>query len=229
MNIAIMQPYLFPYLSYFQLMQAVDLFVVYDDVNYINRGWINRNNILLQGQKFLFTLHLNGASCFKKINEINIGDNRDKLVKTFSHAYARAPYYKDVLPLIESVFYNQSNNLADFVTNSLVRINEYLEINTKMVRSSNLENANHGKGQERIIHLCKLLNANMYINPIGGKKLYDPELIEKNNLSISFLKSEATQYTQFKNEFIHDLSILDTLMFNSKAQVRTMLNQYTLE
>ena len=82
MTVAIMQPYLFPYIGYWQLIHAVDTFVIFDDVNYIKKGYINRNNILVNGQKQTFTLELMSASQNKLINDIDIGNNIEKVMES---------------------------------------------------------------------------------------------------------------------------------------------------
>ncbi|KIL40612.1 WbqC-like protein [Gordoniibacillus kamchatkensis] len=227
MKIAIMQPYLFPYIGYYQLIHASDIFVIYDDANYINRGWINRNYILIQGKKHLFTLNLVASSCFKKINEIEIGDNSSKLAKTIKYSYGKAPFFENIFPIVEDILFYKNKNLADFISNSLKLVSEYLSIETKFIRSSSLPYNQEAKGQYKVIDICKKLNANMYMNPIGGK--HQSAAFVKENLALTFLKPSIPHYVQFKNEFIPGLSMLDVLMFNSKEDIRNMLEQYTLE
>ena len=107
MNLAVMQPYLFPYIGYWQLIDAVDIFIIYDDVNFIKRGYINRNNILENKTSQLITLELIGASQNKRINEISIGNNVNKLLKTLKQNYLKAPFYKDVFPVLEEILNNE--------------------------------------------------------------------------------------------------------------------------
>jgi hypothetical protein len=228
MKLGIMQPYFMPYIGYWQLMAAVDTYVIYDDVNYIKKGWINRNNILVNNDKQMFTISLNGASQNKLINEITIADDFTKLRKTIHMAYHRAPYYNDVMALLDKIFSYQSSNLADFIANSIELVCQYLDIQTKIIMSSDIEKDNSLKGQDKILEICKLLNADTYYNAIGGQELYDKSVFEKENIKLCFLKSDIPEYSQYKNAFVPGLSIIDVLMFNNPMQVNKMLIDYIL-
>ena len=228
MTLGIMQPYFMPYIGYWQLMAAVDTYVIYDDVNYIKKGWINRNNILVNNDKQMFTIALNGASQNKLINEITIADDFTKLRKSIHMAYHKAPYYNDVMALLDKIFSYQSSNLADFIANSIELVCQYLDIQTKIIMSSDIEKDNSLKGQDKILEICKLLNADTYYNAIGGQELYDKSVFEKENIKLCFLKSDIPEYSQYKNAFVPGLSIIDVLMFNNPIQVKQMLTNYTL-
>ena len=134
MRLAIMQPYLLPYIGYFQLINAVEKFVIYDDVNFIKQGWINRNRILVNGKDHIFTLKLNGASSFKRINQIDILNSKEKILKTVSQSYRKAPFYEQTMPLIQKIFSKQENNLASFLIFSLLEILKSLNIDTPIVK-----------------------------------------------------------------------------------------------
>ena len=228
MRIAVMQPYLFPYIGYWQLVNSVDTFVIYDDVNFIKQGYINRNKILQNQKSHLFTLELIGASSNKKINDIKIGGNINKLLKTIKQNYSKAPFYKDVCPVLEEILNNEEKELYKFLGFSLIKIVKYLNINTKFLYSSDIRNDKTFKAQDRLIDMSKILNATGYINSIGGIELYDKEIFSQNDINLSFLKSSEISYKQFNNEFIPNLSIIDVLMFNSKDNVKNMLTQFEL-
>jgi hypothetical protein len=228
MNLAVMQPYLFPYIGYWQLISAVDTFVIYDDVNFIKQGYINRNNILQNQKPHLFTLELIGASSNKKINEIKIGSNSNKLLRTIKQNYSKAPFYKNVSNVIEEILNNEEKELSKFLGFSLVKISEYLNIDTKFLYSSDIKNDKTFKAQDRLIEISKTLNVTGYINTIGGIELYDKEVFSQNDINLSFLKSSEISYKQFNNEFIPNLSIIDILMFNSKDNIKNMLTQFEL-
>lgn len=228
MTIGIMQPYFMPYIGYWQLIAAVDTYVVYDDVNFIKRGWINRNNILLKGEKKLFSIALHEASQNKLINEISIADDFSKLRKTIQMAYAKAPFYAEIMELLDSIFDYPKHNIALFIDNSIRKVCDYLNIQTNIILSSNIEKDNALKGQEKIISICKLLQADTYINAIGGVELYDKKVFERNNICLLFLKPEIECYQQFKNDFVPGLSMIDVLMFCSPKQIREMLQRYSL-
>lgn len=231
MKVAIMQPYFFPYIGYFQLINAVDVFVIYDDVNYIKKGWINRNTILVNGKGFLFNIPLQKASQNKVINQIIIEYNstwKINLLKTITFSYKKAPFYTEVFPIIKNIIEHDEKNLAKFITHSLREICCFLSISTTIVNSSDIEKNNDLKAQNKIIEICKMQEADSYINAIGGTALYNKDAFIKSGLSLNFIKSKAIIYPQFKNEFIPWLSIIDVLMFNTVTDIKKMLNQYEL-
>jgi len=223
-----MQPYFFPYLGYFQLINAVDIHVIYDDVNFIKGGWINRNRILLNGDAFMINIPMEGASPFKKINEINIGKNKEKLLLTIQLAYKKAPFFKEIFPLITEIIQYNNNNLAFFISNSIIKIVEYLQIDTEIILSSEIKKNNEFKAQEKVISICDTLNATEYFNAIGGQHLYSKEIFAENNITLKFIETKLVNYLQFKNEFVPNLSIIDTMMFNSQDVIKDMLDQYEL-
>ena len=227
MTLGIMQPYFMPYIGYWQLMAAVDKYVIYDDVNFIKKGWINRNNILINGSKQLFSISLEGVSQNKLINEIQIADDFVKLRKTISMAYSKAPYYEETMELLDQIFTFESKNLAKFLENSIRLVADYLGFDTEIILSSDVEKDNSLRGQEKILEICKNLNADVYYNAIGGQELYHKDDFDALGVDLKFVQSEITAYKQLKNEFVGGLSIIDVLMFNSKTEVQNMLKQYT--
>jgi hypothetical protein len=228
MRLAVMQPYFFPYIGYWQLINAADIFVIYDDVNFIKSGYINRNNIFQNGTSQLITLKLLSSSSFKKINEINISDNSKKLIKSINQNYSKAPFFKDVFPLLEEILNNEQKDLSKFLGSSLVKIAKYLNINTKFLYSNDIKNDKTFKAQDRLIEMSKILNATGYINAIGGIELYDKEVFSQNKINLSFLKTHEISYKQFNYEFVPNLSIIDIMMFNSVDEIKKMLDEYEL-
>ena len=225
-----MQPYFFPYLGYWQLLNAVDKYVVYDDVTYIKGGWINRNHILLNGQAHLITLPLDQPSSFKNINEIFITQNlkvREKIIKTLESAYKKAPYYEAVMPVVKSLIMN-SDTIAELNYKAVLEIKKYLDLSTEIILSSELRKNNKLKGQDKVIHINKILGADTYYNAIGGLELYDRVSFEQNGLNLFFLKMKPVEYRQFKGEFVPNLSIIDVLMFNDVSGVQELLTMYSL-
>lgn len=231
MKVAIMQPYFFPYIGYFQLINAVDTFVVYDDVNFIKKGWINRNSILVNKQSFLFNIPLSSASQNNKICEIKISEDvnwKSNFLKTIQFSYKKAPFFDVVFPILNKIIHYEEEKLSNFILFSLEEICKYLLINTKFIISSEIHKDNSLKGQDKIIEICKKLKCESYINPIGGLELYNVDVFVANDLSLNFIKSNAIVYTQFKDDFIPWLSIIDVLMFNSVEQINEMLGDYEL-
>lgn len=231
MKIAIMQPYVFPYIGYFQLIKDVDLFVIFDDVNFIKKGWINRNNLLSNGTAIRFTVPLKSASQNKLIRDTIVNDEsewRDDLLKTITHSYKKAPYFESVFPVVQKILDNPENNIAYFNFLSLKEISSYLDLNTNFILSSQIEKDLSKKGSEKIIEICKSLKATVYVNAIGGIDLYSKESFDKENITLHFLKTNNIEYKQFDNDFVPWLSIIDILMFNSKEKTIQLLNEYTL-
>jgi len=231
-KIAIMQPYFFPYIGYWHLMRAVDCFVVFDDVNFIQRGWINRNRILVNGKPSLFTMPLDQASQNRRICDITICSDvpwREKLLKTVSNTYRRAPYYSSVIGLIENVISNQEKNLSRFLCHQLHAIASYLGIDAGIKPTSRAYGNASLQGQYRIIDICKKEKATVYLNPPGGKALYDPQLFKDSGLDLHFVTPLPVKYPQFVHEFVPWLSIIDVMMFNSQAAIVSLLDRYCLE
>lgn len=231
MTIAIMQPYIFPYIGYFQLINAVDKFIIYDDVNFINKGWINRNNILVSGQPHLFTVPLKDASQNKLIREVELAQGepwQKKFLKTVSQSYQKAPYYGKVFVLIEEIVNLEVKTIHELTHSALKITCAFMGIRTEIIPSSTRYNNTELKGQERILDICKQENASHYINPIGGMELYDKDRFEKEGIRLSFIKSVASPYSQFKNAFVPWLSVIDILMFNDQEDISKHLKAYEL-
>lgn len=230
-TIAIMQPYFLPYIGYFQLMAAVDKFVVFDDVNYINRGWINRNRLLLNGEAHTFTVPLRGASQNRLICDIELAEDdswRDKLLRTIHQAYAKAPCFAEVSELLERLIRYPARRLDDFLLNSLREIAQYLALDVMIENTSRTYFNAHLHGQERILDICRQEKANRYINSIGGEALYDRASFDAQGVELKFLRSRSLNYPQGKGEFVPWLSILDVLMFNTQPEVRRLLAEMDL-
>jgi len=205
--------------------------VTYDDVNFINRGWINRNRILLNDMEHYITLQLNKASQNKLINEIQIVSdlkNRGKIFKTISHCYSKAPFYKTVIGLIENIIFNQEEDLTVFLESSLKKIAEFLDIVTIFVKSSTLEKDQSLRGENKILEIANCLKTDVYINPIGGIKLYDRTIFKRAGIDLYFIETQAPSYRQFGGPFIPNLSIIDVIMFNSKDTVKEFIDNYRL-
>lgn len=231
MKLAIMQPYLFPYIGYFQLINAVDKFVIYDDVNFINKGWINRNRILLNNSAYRFTLPLRNASQNVLICEIELAPEfakwRKKFLRTIHTAYGKAPFFDPVYMLLEKNLSYPAKNLSDFIRNSLQETCSFLNIVTEMVTTSSHYGNTKLKAQERILDICRQENARIYLNPPGGQQLYEKELFNKQGLSLFFIECESDPYRQFNSPFTPNLSIIDVLMFNDRGWIKNQLDHFS--
>jgi hypothetical protein len=226
-KIAIMQPYFFPYVGYFQLIAAVDVFVVYDNIKYVKSGWINRNRILCNGAAVPFSLPLKGASDQLDVREREIAvDYRpDKLLNQVRGAYGAAPHFGEAFSLIERILRFPSHNLFEFLNHAIRAVCERLGIDTEIKISSSVP-IDHGlKKQEKVIALCRALRTDTYVNAIGGEELYSREDFRNAGFELKFVRSGPFEYRQLGAAFVPLLSIIDALMFNPLARVRECVFQ----
>ena len=233
MKVGIMQPYLFPYIGYWQLINAVDRFVILDDVNFIMRGYINRNSILLNGKPYRFIIPMQKASQNKLIKETKLNysqEEKNKFFLTLYNAYKKAPYYEEAMPLIEDIINNSETDLTKYIQLSIERIMNYLGVETEIYISSQIEKKQTLKGEERIIEICKRINADTYINPCGGRALYNHIHFAREGIELFFLETrDNIIYNQKQEEFVGNLSIIDILMFNDVQTIKKFLKEYELK
>lgn len=229
MTLAVMQPYLFPYLGYFQLVHAADTFIFYDDVNFIKGGWINRNRILMNGAASYFTVQLRDASPNKKINEIRFTDNRPKLLKTLDQAYRKAPFYNAVRPVVEATLTCDTDLLSELAARSVQDICAYLGLSTVFQVSSSDHASSAGMERtERLLELCRSSGATRYVNAPGGRDLYDKQIFSNAGVELTFLQTRTVSYPQFSGAFVPGLSMVDVIMFNPKEVVLHLLGEFDL-
>ena len=220
-----MQPYFMPYIGYFQLIAAVDLFILYDNIKYTKKGWFNRNRMLRNEKDVIFSLSLKNGS-----DQLNVGDrelaadfSRDRLLNQFSGAYRRAPYFIQTFPLIEQIVRYEDANLFRFLRHSIFKVCEHLGIATEMRISSEVVIDHDLKSQDKVLALCAAVGATTYVNPIGGVELYSSEVFREKGVDLRFLRSKPFEYVQFDNVFVPWLSIIDVMMFNSVKDIQGQL------
>ena len=226
-----MQPYFLPYIGYWQLISAVDVFVVYDNIKYTKKGWINRNRYLQNGTDALFSLPLKKDSDLLNVvdREMAADFSADKLLNQFRGAYFRAPHFKEVSPLLEHILRFDDHNLFRYIYHSIVCLCQHLGLDTKIIVSSKVTIDHSLKAQDKVQALCRALGAETYINPIGGMELYSKEVFKNQGVELQFIKSRPFQYSQFGAGFVPLLSILDVLMFNPLEAVNSAVaNEYDL-
>lgn len=234
MKLAANQPYLFPYIGFFQLVRAVDVFVISDDLNYIQRGWINRNRMLTEGQPRFFSVPILDQSSFREIRETRVSPSeyprwRRKFFVTLQHAYARATHYATVRDLLGEVIEGTPSTISELARTSILSVCQYLEIPTQIRETSSIYGLRDAHRTERVFELCRTECADKYVNAIGGIALYSEEEFLQHGISLKFLKSRGIVYEQFpKTLFVPNLSIIDVMMFNSASNIRLMLDQYDL-
>ena len=222
---AIMQPYLLPYIGYFQLIAAVDLFVIYDTVKYTKKGWINRNRFLRDGEPIVFTVPLEKAGDACDIRERRIAGSFDsaKLCAQIAQAYRRAPHRDETMALVETVLHFEAASLFDHLRHALERTCAHLSIDTQIRTASEIEGTTVLRRQDRVLDICERVGASTYINPIGGMALYDAATFAQRGIALRFLRARNFTYEQAGHPFVPWLSILDVLMFNSRPSLRTVL------
>lgn len=223
-----MQPYIFPYIGYFQLINYVDVFVLYDDVNYIKRGYINRNNILYGGKSTRFTLPVISASQNKKIFELEFSNDIRRPLELIRHAYSKAPEFSKVFKLIEDVFTSPDRSITTVCERAITSVFRYLDMETNPIRSSELSYDRTLSAADKLIAITKCLGASNYVNSAGGKTLYDKEYFARNHCELSFLEMNSFHYDQGRTEFVPNLSIIDILMWCKKPDVTRALNTFMI-
>lgn len=225
MRVAIMQPYFLPYIGYFQLIAAADLFIVYDNIKYTKKGWINRNRILLNDTDSIFSLPLKKDSDALDVVQRELAADFDpgKLLNQFCGAYSRAPYFAQTFPLLERVMQCGERNLFRFIHHSIISVCRHLGLATEFRISSSIA-IDHGlKGQDKVLALCEAVGASTYVNAIGGMELYSRATFGGRGIELKFLQSKSFEYLQFGNAFVPWLSIVDVMMFNSPERIVEVL------
>ncbi|WP_084977037.1 WbqC family protein [Plesiomonas shigelloides] len=226
--IAVMQPYIFPYLGYYQLVNMADVFILYDDVNFIKGGYINRNNILVDRAAQRFTLPVPGASSNKKICELNFSPDTKKILKTISQAYSKAPFYSDVYPLIEMVLQTEERSIAAVCQVGIKSVFDYLSVDKKIIKSSDLTYDRGASPADRLIEITKSFDDFVYVNSVGGQSLYDKDYFDTRGVELKFMRMKSVQYSQGEGEFIPNLSMIDVLMWCDKDCIKNLLSEYGL-
>jgi hypothetical protein len=231
MKLAIMQPYFFPYFGYWQLINAVERFVIYDDVNYIKGGWINRNRILINGAPIYITVPLRESSSYKRICDITLQASsvwRDKLLRSIENTYRRATFFEEIYPIIEKLIRYETDNLSDYLAHQLQTLSASLGIKAEFILTSRCYKNDHLAGQMRILDICKREGGTTYINLPGGQTLYDMEIFRNAGIDLRFILMRPLPYKQRAPGFIPYLSIIDALMEVGAAEIVHHLDAFDL-
>lgn len=231
-KIAIMQPYFFPYIGYFQLVDAVDEFVIYDNIQFTKKGWVQRNRVLVNGESRYISLQIKKNS--SNLNVVNrfladsFDEEKKRMLRRLQVAYSRAPYFDDTFKLLQKSINFKDNNLFLYIYNSFIMTCNYIKIKTKITVSSTLNIDHDLKAKNKVVAICKALDADIYINPIGGVELYNKREFRQEGIDLRFLRAKDITYKQFDNKFVPNLSIIDVMMFNFKEDIYKMLDEYEL-
>tara|TARA_R110000803_G_scaffold48532_5_gene100827 strand:+ start:6377 stop:7084 length:708 start_codon:yes stop_codon:yes gene_type:complete len=231
-RVAIMQPYFMPYIGYFQLINSVDEFVIYDNIQYTKKGFINRNRILFNGTDRGFTLPIKKDSDYLDVTEREVSGvwlkDSDKLINLIKQSYKKAPYFDSSIALVVECVKYDNLNLFDFIYNSVKVLCKHLDIDTQIIKSSDIAINHSLKSQDKVIAICKARKATTYINAIGGQELYTKSEFKEQGIDLAFIKTNPIQYKQFNEDFEPWLSIIDLIMFNSKEDLNKHINNYNL-
>jgi hypothetical protein len=228
MKYAVMQPYLFPYLGYYQLVESVNSFVFYDDVNYIKRGFINRNNILLGNQSHRFTVPVLKASQNKLINELVFIENVDDILTKIELAYKKAPFFSDIFRIVQNVLCSQNRSVDYIASNSISSVFKYLERDKAFYLSSNLRYDRQKSAADKLIAIGNILHFKKYVNSLGGIDLYKKDYFLSQGIDLSFIHMNEYAYNQSNKNFVPNLSMIDVLMWNSPEEVNHLLGNYEI-
>jgi hypothetical protein len=234
MRLAIHQPYLFPYLGYFQLIYAVDTFFFFDDVAFRKQGWINRNRLLIKGVPRYFSVPLRGASSSTPINQTSIDRRqfpewRRKLVRSLVEIYAGSPQRDAVLDLVETALATDAPDIGTLAGQSVRLCCEYLGIKTRLLASSQSFPRSAATGLSRVLEICRGVGATTYVNAPDGRQLYEREAFSQAGIVLRFLKPELEPYPQPGTSFVPGLSILDLLMRLDPSAARVEARRGILE
>lgn len=225
-----MQPYFMPYIGYWQLLAAVDEFVVYDNIKYTKKGWINRNRILCEDADAMLTIPLKKDSDSLEIAERTVAEHYDpgKLLRKIEACYRKAPFFPAVYPLLSVILGSSERGLFGFVLQSISLTAKHLGIRTPIVVSSRVEINHSLRGEEKVLAICNSRGATTYVNAIGGQKLYSKVSFGRERIALKFIRTKPLDYPQFSWKFVANLSIIDVMMFNSPESIRRLLGEYEL-
>jgi len=229
MKLAVMQPYLFPYIGYFQLIFESDLFLIYDDVTFIKQGYINRNRILSPNGPTRFTVPVPGASSNKLISDLEFSDNTTKVLKTIEQSYSKAPFFTHIFPLIHDTLKYRDRSISSVCLQSYQTILSYLNIERSFNKTSELDYNRSLSAQNRLISLCHHFDASCYINTTGGINLYSKEDFIQKGITLNFISPLPIKYKQGVSNFTPNLSIIDILMNCPKEDVIKIIRSYKIK
>lgn len=221
---AVLQPYLFPYLGSFQLARQVDRFVFFDDVAFIKKGYIHRNSLLLDGRAQAFTAPVRQASQNRRIAEHDYVGDWQPLLALLRRAYAAAPFFTPVNELVRQVLLDADQNVARKNARSMAAVFGYLALPFDHGFASRHALPADLRGSARVRALCRAEGARSYVNPAGGRALYDAADFARDGLALRFCTMRPLGYAQRAPAFVPNLSIIDVLMHCPPAQVVELLD-----
>ena len=253
MTIAIMQPYFMPYIGYFQAINAVDKYILYGNVNFEKKSWVNRNRLMQRNgaiEPMVVPLKMKSSNALIKDIAIDYStDWQRRLLRSIQTNYGKAPYYEETFSLLTSILSAPYEMLMELNTESIKAVAKHLDITTEIISDNSLYDdmeerlrksddvyvefpymlkTRPNRRTARVIEMCKREESNHYINAIGGMELYCKEELAQYGIQLEFIKTKPIVYDQFNNKFEPYLSIIDVLMHNGKNKTKQMLEEYEL-
>lgn len=225
--IAITQPYFLPYYNYWKMLNLSDVVVILNNVNFKKKGFIHRNNFLVNGSKKLISLKISNSSQNKKIRDLKLLPDKD-FKQTLLHNYKSSKNFKKFEPYLDAIFSYPNMYLDVFLINSIKVICSFLKINKKIILETDIKETEKYKGEEKIIFICKYFKIKNYLNLPGGKNIYNSENFIKNNLSLNFLDESNYYYSQKNKNFVKNLSIIDAIMNDDYENLIKTINHMNL-
>ena len=230
-KIAILQSNYIPWKGYFDLINMVDEFILYDDMQYTRRDWRNRNKIKTpQGLQWLtIPVEIKGKF-FQKINETKVSEKdwAKKHWQSILRNYSKAKYFKDYKDIFEELYLTcDEEYLSQINYKFITTINEILEIKTKLRWSSEFELLD---GQtEKLLGICKDCNADIYLSGPAAKDYFNEDLAKQENIKVEWMDySRYKEYEQLNPPFEHGVTILD-LIFNEGQNTRSFMKSFKQE
>lgn len=222
-SVAIMQPYFFPYLGYFQLIDAVDVYVNLDHVSFMKRSYMTRN--VLKSDT-AFQVRVKGGSQNKNCRQVMVDFSENYLSNTFKtihHLYGKSPHYQRVLDeVLLPVMVEKDLSISEWNINIIKRICGYLDIQTEIIDTSFNFDHLELKREEGLKVIVHQLNGDHYINAIGGQELYDKADFKKDGIDLQFIQMEELAVEH------RYASILDLMMNYDVDFLKVELKKYTL-
>ena len=224
---AIMQPYFFPYLGYWQLIAKADVFVILEQVQHTKGSWINRNYVLGSHAASLISVPLEKAPDHCLIQHRQVSDvwteARRRALRTLRLCYRNSPFFEDVYPWLEEQLSFPEKRLSKYLEHQIRSTADLLSVNTKIVTAGDLGNFADFERNRRIVEICRSLECDRYLNLPGGRTLYSPDSFPEDKLSLGFLIPELPRYGQGSREFVPSLSIIDSLFWNGPGGTGEMV------
>jgi hypothetical protein len=230
-TLGIMQPYFFPYLGYFDLINCSEHWIVFDTVQYIRHGWVNRNRIHHPKTGDLYILvPLKNQHRDTVIKDVLIADDQNwkaKILGQFNHYKKTAPYFKETYAFIEDCLSIPEPSLSRLNTLILQKTCARLGIRFtfEVFSEMNLPIGKVDGPGDWALRISEALQAKEYVNPPGGVSLFDADKFKAANIKLTIRSIPAFAYPTRGYEYIPDLSILTVMAFNTPEQIKAFLDR----